>query len=72
MVARGEGWGVGEMGEGGQKVQTSSYKIVKSGLPWWSSGKESALQCRGRRFNPWSGNKDPTYYRATKPARHNY
>ena len=32
MVARGggRGWGVGEMGEGGQKVQTSSYKINKS------------------------------------------
>ena len=27
VVARGVGWGVGEMGEGGQKVQTSSYKI---------------------------------------------
>ena len=25
------------------------------GLPWWSSGKESALQCRGRGFDPWSG-----------------
>ena len=24
------------------------------GLPWWSSGWESILQCRGRRFNPWS------------------
>ena len=29
-MARGKGWGVGEMGEGGQKVQTSSYKINKS------------------------------------------
>ena len=25
------------------------------GLPWWSSGKESAFQCRGHGFNPWSG-----------------
>ena len=23
-------------------------------LPWWSSGLESALQCRGYQFNPWS------------------
>ena len=30
VVARGRGWEVGEMGEGGQKVQTSSYKINKS------------------------------------------
>ena len=26
------------------------------GLPWWSSGKESILQCRGRGFYPWSWN----------------
>ena len=26
-----------------------------SGLPCWSSGKESALQYRERGFNPWSG-----------------
>ena len=25
------------------------------GIPWWSSGWESACQCRGHRFNPWSG-----------------
>ena len=25
------------------------------GLPWWLSGKESACQCRGHRFHPWSG-----------------
>ena len=24
-----------------------------SRLPWWLSGKESACQCRGHRFNPW-------------------
>ena len=27
MVARGGGWGQGKMGEGGEKVQTASYKI---------------------------------------------
>ena len=25
------------------------------GLPWWHSGWESACQCRGHRFEPWSG-----------------
>ena len=30
MVARGGGCGVGEIGEGGQEVQTSSYKINNS------------------------------------------
>ena len=42
------------------------------GLPWWSSGKESALQCRGRRFDPWSGNYNPMCCGTTKPACHNY
>ena len=26
-----------------------------SGLPWWHSGWESACQCRGHVFEPWSG-----------------
>ena len=30
-------------------------KINKIGLPWWHSGYESACQCRGHRFEPWSG-----------------
>ena len=25
------------------------------GLPWRSSGEESACQCRGHGFDPWSG-----------------
>ena len=25
------------------------------GLPWWLSGKESACQCKGYEFDPWSG-----------------
>ena len=25
------------------------------GLPWWRSGWESACQCGGRGFEPWSG-----------------
>ena len=28
---------------------------IGMGLPWWSSGKESAWQYRGQGFNPWSG-----------------
>ena len=33
------------------------FKIcLNEGLPWWSSGKESALQCRGHGLDPWSGN----------------
>ena len=31
-------------------------KIFKTlGLPWWRSGYESACQCRGHKFEPWSG-----------------
>ena len=30
VVAKGGRWGLGEMGEGSQKVYTSSYKINKS------------------------------------------
>ena len=30
-------------------------KIESPGLPWWRSGWESACQCRGLRFEPWSG-----------------
>ena len=30
--------------------------ILKNiGLPWWHSGWESACQCRGHGFEPWSG-----------------
>ena len=54
---------------------SSSYFIkVKflMGLPWWPSGKESAFQCRGCGFDPWSGNLDLTCRRATKLTPHNY
>ena len=41
----------------------SQWKFLKnelllkalSGLPWWRSGWESACQCRGHGFEPWSG-----------------
>ena len=29
--------------------------LLFSGLPWWRSGWESACQCRGHGFEPWSG-----------------
>ena len=31
------------------------YKTYIWGLPWWRSGWESACQCRGHGFEPWSG-----------------
>ena len=39
---------------------------ISLGLPWWSSGSESACQCRGCGFDPWSKNQDPTCRGATK------
>ena len=48
------------------------------GLPWWRSGEESACQCRGHRFEPWSG-KIPhaaeqlsSCATTTEPVCHNY
>ena len=32
------------------------YQMRKSGLPWWFSGWESTFQCRGHKFDLWSGN----------------
>ena len=29
-------------------------KYFRDRLPWWRSGKESACQCRGHGFEPWS------------------
>ena len=33
------------------------FTLIKiyHGLPWWHSGWESACQCRGHGFEPWSG-----------------
>ena len=31
-------------------------RTMGQGHPWWSSGEESTLQCRGCRFDPWLGN----------------
>lgn len=58
------------------KVPTSrwcvgTWKKELWGLPWWSSGGESALQCRGPRLHPWS-ELAPTHHRATKPTCCNY
>ena len=45
------GWSGREEGVGG-----CPEGIIKGqgGLPQWSSDKESASQCMGRGFNPWS------------------
>ena len=38
-----------------QSVYYWNLKTLFSGLPWWRSGWESACQCRGHGFEPWSG-----------------
>ena len=35
--------------------KTIIQKETCRGLPWWRSGWESACQCRGQGFEPWSG-----------------
>ena len=48
------------------------------GLPWWLSGYESAWQCRGHGFDPWSGKIPHAVEQlslcttTTEPERHNY
>ena len=37
------------------RVDCVLIKIIYFGLPWWRSGWESACQCRGHGFEPWSG-----------------
>ena len=32
-----------------------TIKKYAKGFPSWSSGRESACQCRGHGFDPWSG-----------------
>ena len=36
-------------------ISKFAAKIWALGLPWWRSGWESACQCRGHGFKPWSG-----------------
>ena len=36
-------------------IQSASNQKIILGLPWWRSGWESACQCRGHGFEPWSG-----------------
>ena len=37
------------------QLSQNNSLIKKRGLPWWRSGWESACQCRGHGFEPWSG-----------------
>ena len=37
------------------KFLITFIKSFIQGLPWWHSGWESACQCRGHGFEPWSG-----------------
>ena len=41
-------------GDGKRYSMQMEIKRKLEGLPWWRSGWESACQCRGHRFEPWS------------------
>ena len=45
--------------------------VVKN-LPSSPAPKEATFQCREWRFDPWSGNLDPTCHRAAKPMHCSY
>ena len=70
-----------EAGKGGplrtvSLLHSSGYLVPSlrgrhCGLPWWPSGKESALQYRGQGFNPWSG-AIPRAAGEVSPTQHNY
>ena len=55
-----EKWVISTIGEDMKNlfchIQLERMEI--GGLPWWSSGWESACQCRGHGFDSWSG-KNP-------------
>ena len=36
-------------------IREIQIKTTMRGLPWWRGGWESACQCRGHGFEPWSG-----------------
>ena len=38
-----------------QQPKKKTKQNTHTGLPWWGSGWESACQCRGHGFKPWSG-----------------
>ena len=44
--------------KGKNSTVLTPFLLLKSnwrGLPWWRSGWESACQCRGHGYEPWSG-----------------
>ena len=40
-----------------ESMKTISHQIedIVTRLPSWLGGKDSTYQCRGHRFDPWSG-----------------
>ena len=38
------------------RLKVKGQKKICQGIPWWSSGKDSALSLLGPEFSPWSGN----------------
>ena len=62
-------WWLSRMSKGDLSIKTEGWRLCWDlqnyvngahqnpflGLPWWRSGWESACQCRGHGFKPWSG-----------------
>ena len=64
-------WKIPRTEEPGNRLSFFIYNYLNLGLPRWLSGKESACQFPGLRFDPWSW-KSPHACGATKPKYHSY
>ena len=61
-----------------RQLDCQTLKKSPMGLPWWHNGWESACQCRGHGFEPWSGKIPHAAEQlgpcttTTEPSRHKY
>ena len=55
FVLSSEFWNSKSSPQSNQNESLSLWLKSGYGLPWWRSGWESACQCRGHGFEPWSG-----------------
>ena len=48
--------GVSQMAPGNRSTLSAENTLVRGDLPHGPAGEDTVLHCRGRRFDPWSGN----------------
>ena len=73
-------WFIGShrFGHNWSDLACTLVKTISSGLPWWSSGQESACQCRGHGFDlyswkiPFAAGQLSPCATTTQPVQRNY